>query len=253
MSSADPSPSFHPFSFAGGPADLQPLHRWALAMGVLLLHGALALAWSQWHERLPQAEEAAPIMVSMILPEAPTAIAPAPRPQPAPVTLPKPQAAPVLASATPQPAAFTAPPVPVPAPTPTPAVPRTEVPAPTMPVAAASPAAVDAPPVLTPPPPAAPLPPKSIQASAVRYLVPPQQVYPETSRRLGESGRVTLRVLVDEHGRAQDVQVTQSSGYSRLDQAAVSAMKQARFQPYLENGAARAVWAPATITYDLQD
>jgi hypothetical protein len=34
------------------------------------------------------------------------------------------------------------------------------------------------------PPPAAPLPPKQLSASAVRYLVPPQQVYPETSRRL---------------------------------------------------------------------
>lgn len=103
------------------------------------------------------------------------------------------------------------------------------------------------------PPPAAPLPPKQLSASAVRYLVPPQQVYPETSRRLNESGKVSLRVLVDERGRAVEVQITQSSGYSRLDQAAASALRAARFQPYLENGVARSVWAPATITYDLQD
>lgn len=250
MSSVDLSPSFKPFAFAGGPADLQPLHRWLLALGVVALHGALALAWSQWHERLPQAEEATPIMVSMILPDAPAATAPAPLPVPKPVQVPRPQTAPVLASAATQPATFTAPPAPVP--TPAVAVPRAEAPAPVVPVSTPS-VVADSPPVLAPPPPAAPLPPKNIQASAVRYLVPPQQVYPETSRRLGESGRVSLRVLVDEHGRAQEVQITQSSGYSRLDQSAASAMKQARFQPYLENGVARAVWAPATITYDLQD
>ncbi len=250
MSSVDLSPSFKPFAFAGGPADLRPVHRRSLALGVVALHVALALGWSQWHENLPQAEEAAPIMVSMIVPDAPATTAPAPRPAPQPVEVAKPQAAPVLTAATPRPATFSAPPVPVP--TPAAAVPRAEVPTPVVPVASPS-VAADAPPALTPPAPAAPLPPKNIQASAVRYLVPPQQVYPETSRRLGESGRVGLRVLVDEHGRAQEVQITQSSGYTRLDQSAVSAMRQARFQPYLENGVPRAVWAPATITYDLQD
>jgi len=137
-----------------------------------------------------------------------------------------------------------------------PEVPRPSPKADATPVATPSPAA-PAPAAATapeaPPAPAAPLPPKQITASAVRYLVPPQQVYPETSRRLGESGKVGLKVLVDEHGKAIEVQVTQSSGFSRLDQSAVSAMRAARFQPYLENGVARSVWAPATITYDLQD
>ncbi len=141
----------------------------------------------------------------------------------------------------------------VPKPTPETDVMPVATPVPSVPAPAAA-TVPDAPPVPpTPPVPAAPLPPKQITASAVRYLVPPQQVYPETSRRLGESGKVGLKVRVDEHGKAVEVHVTQSSGFSRLDQAAVSAMRAARFQPYLENGVARSVWAPATITYDLQD
>jgi protein TonB len=35
-----------------------------------------------------------------------------------------------------------------------------------------------------------------------------------------------------------DVKVQRSSGYSRLDEAAVEAMRQARFRPYTENGIA---------------
>ena len=35
-----------------------------------------------------------------------------------------------------------------------------------------------------------------------------------------------------------DVQVQKSSGYARLDQAAIQAMRQARFRPYTENGIA---------------
>ena len=229
------------------PSDLRPVHRTVLAVSVLALHGLGAWAWSHWQAAPPPLVETSPLMVSMIAPEAPQRQAPAPAPAPEPAKAP-PQVAPTVTAArtpTPAPAPWVAPPVPAPAPT--------ESPRDSAPVAqaAALTAAPVAPVADAPPPP--PQPPKQIQASAVRYLVPPQHVYPETSRRLGESGRVSLKVLVDEKGRAVEVQIVQSSGYTRLDQSAISAMKQARFQPYLENGAPRAVWAPATITYDLQD
>jgi len=231
------------------PSDLRPAHRGALAASVLVLHGLGAWAWSHWQADTPVVVETSPLMVSMIAPEAPERVTPAPAPAPEPVK-PRPVAAPTVTAArspAPSPAAWVAPPVPAPAPV------SQEALRDTPPVAqAAAPVAAPAAPVADAPPPA-PQPPKQIQASAVRYLVAPQHVYPETSRRLGESGRVSLKVLVDEKGRAVDVQITQSSGYTRLDQSAVSAMRQARFQPYLENGVPRSVWAPATITYDLQD
>jgi protein TonB len=106
-------------------------------------------------------------------------------------------------------------------------------------------------PATTAPP--APPAPKVLPSSAVRYLVPPTLVYPRISRELGESGIVRLKVLVDEQGRTKDVTVLQSSGFSRLDQQAVQAMRSARFQPHLEDGVPRAVWVVAPLTFQLED
>lgn len=54
-------------------------------------------------------------------------------------------------------------------------------------------------------------------------------VYPPASRRAGEEGTVRLKVLVDTNGRASNVAVTQSSGFTRLDQAAMEAVRKWRF------------------------
>ena len=93
--------------------------------------------------------------------------------------------------------------------------------------------------------------PRTIPASAVEYVVSPRPVYPLYSRRSGETGVVMLRVLIDEQGRPAQVRIEQSSGYGRLDAAAVAAMRAARFKPYTENGIALAVWAPAPIIFEL--
>lgn len=93
--------------------------------------------------------------------------------------------------------------------------------------------------------------PKTIAPSAVHYLVPPAPAYPLASRRLRETGTVLLRVLVDDAGRPAQVQLAQSSGHPRLDEAAIDAMRHARFKPYSEGGVAQAVWAPAPIEFVL--
>ena len=49
--------------------------------------------------------------------------------------------------------------------------------------------------------------------------------YPPASRRLGEQGTVVLEVLVDPDGRAVEAKVVQSSGFPRLDEAAVAGVK----------------------------
>ncbi|CAM5215935.1 hypothetical protein CDEF62S_01283 [Castellaniella defragrans] len=66
----------------------------------------------------------------------------------------------------------------------------------------------------------------------------PRPVYPRISERRGEQGRVVLRVLISPQGEVADVKVQRSSGYSRLDEAAIDAMRHARFRPYTENGIA---------------
>ena len=66
----------------------------------------------------------------------------------------------------------------------------------------------------------------------------PSPVYPRISQRRGEQGRVVLRVLISPLGQVAHVSVRSSSGHARLDEAAVDAMRTARFRPYTENGIA---------------
>jgi protein TonB len=56
-----------------------------------------------------------------------------------------------------------------------------------------------------------------------------EPVYPPASRRAGEEGTTVLRVLVDEHGRPGDVSIVHSSGFPRLDQSAVEAIRRWTF------------------------
>ena len=63
------------------------------------------------------------------------------------------------------------------------------------------------------------------------YLHNPKPVYPVASRRLGEEGRVLLRVRVSAHGLPAEVDVKQSSGFPRLDEAARAAVERWRFVP----------------------
>jgi periplasmic protein TonB len=75
--------------------------------------------------------------------------------------------------------------------------------------------------------------------SAVEYVREPSPRYPPQSRRLGEQGVVVLRVVIDERGRACDIEIESSSGHERLDRAAREAVATAAFQPYFEDGAPR--------------
>jgi len=49
---------------------------------------------------------------------------------------------------------------------------------------------------------------------------------------------VVLRVLISPQGMVQQVTVQSSSGYPRLDESAMRAVRVARFKPYTENGVA---------------
>ncbi len=66
---------------------------------------------------------------------------------------------------------------------------------------------------------------------AAAYLHNPAPKYPAVSKRTGEQGRVLLKVLVSERGEATEVALDTSSGYERLDQAAIEAVKKWSFVP----------------------
>lgn len=63
------------------------------------------------------------------------------------------------------------------------------------------------------------------------YLRNPRPVYPAASRRLGEEGRVLLRIRVSAQGLPLAVEIKQSSGFQRLDEAARAAVEHWRFIP----------------------
>lgn len=80
---------------------------------------------------------------------------------------------------------------------------------------------------------------------------PPE--YPPVSRRLGEEGTVVLEVMVGADGRANDVKVVQSSGFPRLDQAAIDGVKgNYRFAPGTLDGKPQSMRYTFKFTWKLQ-
>jgi protein TonB len=76
--------------------------------------------------------------------------------------------------------------------------------------------------------------------------------YPVQSRALGEKGVVLLAITVDELGRVSAAQVTRSSGFPRLDAAAVSwVTAHWRYRPAMQNGKPIVVKTQATVTFKL--
>ena len=63
------------------------------------------------------------------------------------------------------------------------------------------------------------------------YLHNPAPLYPPLSKRNRETGTVLLLVNVSPEGNATSVTLHQSSGYDRLDQAAIQAVNRWRFVP----------------------
>lgn len=75
-----------------------------------------------------------------------------------------------------------------------------------------------------------------IPPTAPAYLNNPKPVPPNRSIELGESGLVELNVLVDSNGHPQEVKLARSSGFWRLDEAALKAVEQWRFVPASRGG-----------------
>jgi len=100
------------------------------------------------------------------------------------------------------------------------------------------------------PAPTAPLP-RTIPPSAVQYLVPPAPVYSRVSAKMREAGKALIRVYIDESGMPRNVQIAISTGFARLDDAALMAVRNCRFKPYLENGVAVSGWAAIPIEFEL--
>jgi len=211
-----------------------------LAAVVLAHAGVLALLLTEARTPQPPLTPPTPLFVRMIeLPSVQPAPAAAPQP-PKPQPAPKPKPAPVLAATptVPQPVA-------VPAPQPPQPEPPAELPQPA-PMPAPAPVPSEA-----PRPAAAPQPLVAPRFNA-EYLDNPKPAYPSISRRMGEEGEVRLRVYVDTAGAAQQVEIERSSGFPRLDQAALETVKRWRFVPARQGNQPVAAWVIVPIQFTLR-
>lgn len=77
-------------------------------------------------------------------------------------------------------------------------------------------------------------------------------LYPRASRQLGEYGDVVLRLEVNEAGTVESAEIVNSSGYKRLDEAAIEATKTWRCNPPYQNGRPVSVIALQPFNFVLQ-
>ena len=209
---------------------------WALQSGLLLRTAELIVPVEVLAEliEMPQPEPTPPAPPAAPAPPA-RPVTPAPTVQKKTVPKPviRPQAQPLaIADPTPSPNAPTGSLVPGPATTPAPVA-----------EAPAGPAAPSG-------PPAAPS--LQLPSSNADYLQNPKPAYPALSKRLGEQGKVVVRVLIGADGTPQKAELRQSSGFERLDQAALTTVLKWRYVPGKRGGVAEDMWFNVPINFVLE-
>ncbi len=217
-----------------------------LLCGLLVLLAHLGAARVLWHQAAIEVPVTPPgvVAVRWVAMPAPVVAAPQlaptlpqpeskpePKPKPKPVVKPKPTAKPV---ARPKP-------VP-PAPQATPAAPQ----------AAATAPVASAPAQGQTQKQGQPGPTQSSPQFNAAYLNNPAPAYPPLSRRFREEGKVMLRVRVSAEGQPLAVELAQSSGHPRLDEAARKTVLGWRFVPARRGEQQVAAWVRVPIVFQLR-
>lgn len=217
---------------------------WCVTGAVLLAHATtlwlLGSGWRTSHPPRGEVDQAimAGVVMTMPVPPAATAQPVVPQVQPRPGPQPTPQGV--------------SPPQPQPQPSP---VAATAAPSEIAPVVAAS-----QPSPATAPPAAGKQRPHAAQTATATVALPssdaedlhnPPPSYPRMSRRLGEQGTVVIRVFINVEGRADQAELRASSGYSRLDEAALQTVKRWRYVPGQRAGVPEAMWFSVPIRFVL--
>ncbi|AQG98223.1 energy transducer TonB [Burkholderia sp. KK1] len=213
-----------------------------VAIHVALLGAALTLR----NEPLPRPIEAKSITAQLIsetpqpAPQ-PVAVETPPPPKPVPQPVPKPQPKPkvkpkIEPKPTPMPVTDAPSQIAAPAPEPTP----------------------PAPPQAAPPPAAPAIGKPSMDLAAPKNVAHlscniAQPDYPAMAKRRGETGTAVIRLTVGLSGKIENVTLQKSSGSSRLDDAALDAVRGSACSPYKENGEAIRATATVPFVFSLND
>ena len=101
---------------------------------------------------------------------------------------------------------------------------------------------------------AAESPPNDIPASLPRYAFKPhvEDYYPPTSRTMKEQGTTKIRLCYDDQGRPAQVTVGETSGFARLDEAALLWSKATRINPGLERGRPQPACVMIPVEFSLE-
>lgn len=76
--------------------------------------------------------------------------------------------------------------------------------------------------------------------------------YPAKAARNGETGTVTLALLVGADGRVTGSRIQHGSGSTELDRAAVKALSMCKFKPAMNGGVPEAGWAQIAYVWTLE-
>jgi protein TonB len=223
----------------------------AATVAVGAIHVALlAVLVTMRNEPLPRVVESRPITAELLSAEpapvaAPVAVESTPTPPPPKPVPPKPAVKPKVQprpqpTAKPMPQSDAPSPIAAPAPDPTP-------PAPPAPAAAAQPEAA-APAVGRPT--MALSAPKDISHLSCNIVQPD---YPTMAKRRGETGTAVIGFVLGVSGKLENIALKKSSGSSRLDEAALDAVRASACKPYKENGEAIRAVTSVPFVFSLTD
>jgi periplasmic protein TonB len=84
------------------------------------------------------------------------------------------------------------------------------------------------------------------------YRQNPVPDYPLLGRKRGYQGTVVLEVLVSREGRVKELSLSTSSGYSVLDQAALTSVKTWLFEPGTRGGEKVDMWVKVPVRFQLK-
>jgi TonB family protein len=88
-------------------------------------------------------------------------------------------------------------------------------------------------------------------AAVVDFRTCPKPSYPIDALRAHHTGKVTLNFLVSIDGYVKKAEITHSSGFPGLDQAAMVALVRCRFKPATSGGVPLETWSPVQYVWSM--
>lgn len=221
-----------------------------IAAGVTLTHAAALWALQSGLQREPPQVIVPAEMIVQWVP-------PTPLSAPHPILTPRPPATKPVPQRVTKPARPAAPlplPLAVADPTPSPLAPTGVLEAPVAPAAPSAPSLSTNTASHAAAPPSGPVAPVRLEqpSASADYLHNPKPPYPPLSKRLGEQGKVLVRVLIGVDGIPQQAELKQPSGFDRLDRAALDTVMRWRYVPGKRAGVAEAMWFNVPISFVLE-